>query len=262
MKRNKIFLFILIIIGTYSCEKVISIDLNSAAPQVVIQGEITNEAGPYHVKITKTVNFSTNNVFPAVSGATVKITDNAGAADKLTETSPGIYTTNTIDGKPGNTYSLSVTAEGKEYTATSTMPAMVPFDSISFEKTNFFNDKRTFAMVNFQDPPGLGNYYRFTQYVNGKVVPDAFVIEDRLSDAKYISRSLYTDTSKLKTGDNLLINMNCIDANIYNYFRTYRLVTSNDNQSASPANPIGNISNGALGYFSAHTIQSKQTIVK
>lgn len=31
---------------------------------------------------------------------------------------------------------------------------------------------------------------------------------------------------------------------------------------ATPANPVNNISGGALGYFSAHTTQIKKTIVK
>jgi len=261
MKLNQIVLFIFVIAAVCSCEKVISVDLNSAAPQLVIEGEITNTAGPYQVKLSKTVNFSNSNVFPAVSGAAVKITDNTGAADVLTETSPGIYITHTLAGKPGNTYSLSVTAEGKLYNATSTMPALVPLDSVTLERTSFFNNKRTYAVVNFQDPPGLGNYYRFTEYINGIVVPGPFLIEDRLSDGKYVSRTLFSDTSNVVNGDKISIRMNCIDENNYSYFRTYRIVTSNDNRSASPANPNTNISNGALGYFSAHTVQTKQVTV-
>ncbi|MDQ6814540.1 MAG: DUF4249 domain-containing protein [Bacteroidota bacterium] len=261
MKFNKIIPFTLAIVVLAACEKVISVDLNSAAPQLVIEGEVTNAAGPYQVKLSKTVNFSSSNVFPPVSGAMVQITDTGGATDVLTETSPGIYSTHTLLGKPGKTYSLSVTAEGKQYSAVSTMPAPVNLDSITFEKTSFFNNKRTYAVVNFQDPVGLGNYYRFTEYINGVVVPAAFVIEDRLSDGKYVSRTLFSDTANLVNGDNLSIRMNCIDESNYSYFRTYRIVTSNDNRSASPANPNSNISNGALGYFSAHTVQTKQVTV-
>src|SRR4051794_35684343 len=89
----------------FACEKVIQVDLNTAAPQIVIEGEITDSPGPYHVKISKTTNFSADNVFPAISRAVVKITDNTGQADSLIETSPGTYSSRTIKGKPGNTYS-------------------------------------------------------------------------------------------------------------------------------------------------------------
>jgi hypothetical protein len=261
MKLNKIFLF-LVVISVYSCEKVIQVDLNSAAPQVVIEGEISNAAGPYQVRISKTVNFSSNNVFPPVSRAVVKITDNTGFTDSLTEASPGTYTTRSITGKPGNTYTLSVSAEGKQYTAISTMPQPVNLDSVTIEKTKIFNNTRISAVVNFKDPVGLGNYYQFTEYLNGTLLPEVFVLEDRLSDGKYISRSLFSDSSDLKNGDNLSVKMYCIDQNVYDYMRTFRRVTNNGNQSASPANPISNLSNGALGYFSAHTTQTKQVTVR
>lgn len=262
MKLNKTSLFLLVMISVYSCEKVIQVDLNSAAPQIVIEGEITNANGPYKVKISKTVNFSSDNVFPPVSGAVVKITDNTGFTESLAETSPGTYATHSIAGKPGNTYSLLVLAEGKQYTAVSTMPQPVNFDSVTIEKTRIFNNTQISAVVNFKDAPGLGNYYQFIEYLNGVYLPETFVLEDRLSDGKYISRSLFSDSSDLKTGDNLLVKMYCIDANVYSYMRTFRQVTSNDNQSASPANPNTNISNGALGYFSAHTIQTKQVTIR
>lgn len=261
MKLNKKYIFPLVLMAAYSCEKVIPIDLNSAAPQIVIEGEVTNATGPYQVKISKTVNFSSNNVFPAVSGAVVKITDNTGLTDSLTETSPGTYTTHIIKGKPGNTYSLFVSAEGKEYTSASAMPRPVPLDSISLETTRFFNDTQISAVANFKDPLGLGNYYQFIEYVNGVYVPQTYVTEDRLIDGKNIARNLYNDSSLLKTGDKLLVKMYCIDASVFSYFHTYRQVTDNSNQSASPANPVTNISNGALGYFSAHTIQSKQVTI-
>lgn len=262
MKPNKIYIFLLLIITIYSCKKVIQVDLNSAAPQIVIEGEITNANGPYVVKISKTVAFSSDNIFPPVSGAIVKITDNTGLSESLAETSPGIYTTHSITGKPGNTYSLFVSAEGKQYTSVSTMPKPVNLDSVTIEKTRIFNNTQISAVVNFQDPPGLGNYYQFVEYLNGVYRPETFVLEDRLSDGKYISRSLFSDSSDLKSGDNLLVKMYCIDANVYSYMRTFRRVTDNGNQSASPANPISNISNGALGYFSAHTIQSKQVTIR
>lgn len=262
MKLNKLYLFLLSTIAIYSCKKVIQVDLNSAAPQIVIAGDITNATGPYQVKISKTVNFSSNNVFPAVSGAIVKISDNTGVIDSLTETNPGVYTTHVIEGKPGNTYTLKILAEGKQYDAVSKMPLQVPFDSVTVQKTKIFNTTQVSAVVNFKDPPGLGNYYQFVEYLNGAELPQTFVLEDRLSDGKYISRSLFSDSSDFKNGDNLMVKMYCVDANVYSYFRTYRIVTSNSNQSASPANPNTNISNGALGYFSAHTIQTKQVTVR
>src|SRR6187551_2496352 len=103
---NKYIITILATVMIASCEKEISIDLNSSSPQIVIEGNISDEPGPYTVKISKTVNFSEANVFPPVTGALVVISDNTGVIDTLTETLPGSYLTNTITGTQGNTYTL------------------------------------------------------------------------------------------------------------------------------------------------------------
>jgi hypothetical protein len=265
MKREFILTLVLFTLtAAWSCKKVIQVDLNSAAPQIVIEGEVTNMLPPYSVKITRTVNFDAANNFPAVSGATVQITDsNAAQTYMLPELAPGVYVTSAFAGLPGHTYLLSVTMGGRSYTASSTMPAPIPLDSISFVDNFDLKNKRAInAVANFQDPSGLGNDYRFVETVNGVQLPDIFVFEDRLSDGKYIRQTLYNDTSTLHANDALKVDMYCVDKSVYDYFFSLFQVTGNSGfQSASPANPNTNLSNGALGYFSAHTVSSKNITV-
>ncbi|HEX3935332.1 MAG TPA: DUF4249 domain-containing protein [Puia sp.] len=248
-----------------SCQKTVTLPLNTAPPQIVIQGEVTNAAGPYTVTINQSVGFYTSNTFPPISGAIIKISDNQGVTDSLTETSsPGVYTTHFLQGIPGNTYTLSVFAQDTNYTATSTMPMPVPLDSISFESSGIFNKTRITAVANFQDPAGVKNYYQFIAYINGvQFTKDIFVFDDRLSDGRYINDDLRMDSTYLSPGDRLEVSMYGIDVNVYNYF--YQLSQSGGsnafNTTASPANPASNISNGAYGYFSAHTTQSAFTTV-
>jgi len=244
-----------------ACKKVIHPDLNHAEPQIVIEGVINSTPGPYHVKISKTVNFESSNIFPPVSGATVRITDSTnGQTAILSESTLGVYSTSAIAGVPKHTYLLQVQAEGQQYTARSTMPALVPLDSITFVQNLDFNNKSVInAVVNFKDPPGLGNYYGFTEFVNRVQMPDIFVFEDRLSDARYIRQTLFNDTSRLHTGDTLVVEMYGVDKNNYDYFNTLLQVTGNNSfRSATPANPNSNISNGALGYFTARTLTQKK----
>jgi hypothetical protein len=118
------------------------------------------------------------------------------------------------------------------------------------------------AVANFQDPPGLGNYYRFIEYINGRQIPNIFVFEDRLSDGRYIQEALYNDSAYLQKGDTLQLNMYCIDKSDYEYFFSLAQITGNAGfQSASPANPNTNLTGGALGYFSAHTYNEVRLIV-
>lgn len=243
----------------YSCQKTVTLDLNNAPAQIVIQGEITNTPGPYTITINQSTAFYAENTFPPISGASIKISDGQGLTDSLTETSPGVYSTHTLQGTPGNTYTLSVFAQNKQYTAASTMPAPVPLDSITWQNDGY--EKAIYAIPNFQDPIGVKNYYQFMEYQNGQqLTKDIFVFDDRLSDGKYISRTLRNDSSRLVAGAQLEVKMYTIDENVFNYFDQLSQ-TLGFNTSASPANPATNISNGAYGYFSAHTVQSKTVMV-
>ncbi len=116
-----------------SCQKEIQVDLNAASTQLVIEGAITDAAGPYTVRITETMAIGDDNTYPVVSGAQVIISDDACTVDTLSEGSPGVYKTRKIVGASGRTYNLAVAVRGKRYTATSTMPARVPLDSLRFD---------------------------------------------------------------------------------------------------------------------------------
>lgn len=247
-----------------ACKKVIQVDLHSVAPQLVIEGDVTNGPAPYYVHISRTVDFSAANDFPPVTNAVVRLTDTTnGISDSMIQTSPGLYKSVEVGGVQHHTYMLQVSVDGKQYMALSTMPGIVHLDSVTFAQNIGFDNKLEInAVAAFQDPPGPGNYYQFTESLDGRVIPDIFVFEDRLSDGRYISYPLYNDSSYLQPGDTLTVTMNCIDKNNYNYFFQLMNVAGNNNfQSATPTNPISNLSNGALGYFSAHTTQRIGTLV-
>ena len=168
--KNIFFVFIFAIFLT-SCTEVIEIDLNSSNPALVIEGSITNEAGPYSIKLSKSVNYDESNTFPAVSGATVIISDDAGNRDTLTEGAGGIYTTKYLQGVQGRTYNLFVKDGEKEYTSVSKMENMITLDSIyafSFAGGGPGgppSDSNMLVFNIFQDPAAIKNYYRLVQYI-------------------------------------------------------------------------------------------------
>lgn len=252
------------IICMCACKKVITVNLKNAIPQIVIQGNITNETGPYTIKITKTVTYTSDNIFPPVTGAAVSIKDNTiNTTDALIETAPGIYSTSILQGVQGHTYTLTVTAEKKTYTASSTMPQQILLDGVSFLKINAFGATIINAVPKFQDPPGIPNYYKFEQTLNKRKLKQFFTFDDRLSDSRYATRQLFNDSAYLNIEDTLLLEMQCIDKNIFNYFDELdRITNPNNSQSSTPTNPTSNINNNALGYFSAHTVQRKKVVVK
>jgi hypothetical protein len=52
LNRYTIYLFSLLLLGgSPACKRTVSVRLDDAPPQVVIEGEIINQPGPYQVKI-------------------------------------------------------------------------------------------------------------------------------------------------------------------------------------------------------------------
>jgi hypothetical protein len=253
------FLLLLSVIG-FACQKVIDVDLNSAAPQIVIEGNISDSPGPYYVTLSKTINFDQPNTFPPVTGAHVVISDTVGNSELLTETSPGTYRTSVIQGTPGRTYTLDVISEGKEYIATSTMPAPVNFDSLTLNNILVETKWEWVFNVYFKDPAGVKNYYRFVEMRNGIISQRFFLYDDRIQDGESITYTLAPDS--LYDRDVVIIFLQCVDKGVYDYFRTASQISNGrGSQSASPANPLSNFSNGALGYFSAYAVRSKRMII-
>lgn len=263
MRRN-IFIAFTSLVTLSACTKVVQLDLKSVPPQLDIQGNVTNIPGPYTVKLTQSVDFYTANEYPTVSGAVVKISDStAGVTDSLIETNPGIYSTHSIQGVPGHTYTLFVQSGNGTYTASSTMPLPVTLDSVTYTTSDFGSKPSIQPIPNFQDPAGAANYYQYVIYVNGVQLQKTFVFDDEFSDGRYIHDAIQTDTADIKAGNTVLLNMYCIDKNVYNYMNEVELITDPNQQSqnAAPANPDSNIIGGSLGYFSAHTVSGVTTVV-
>ena len=260
MKKYISFLITLIALSGIlsSCKKVVQLNLNTSSPRIVIQGDIYDHQGPYTIQITRSVNFYEPSAYPAVSGATVIISDNGGNSEQLREASPGLYLTSTTRGIPGRTYTLVVKIDGQIYTATSTMPVAVEIESIYFQKSLFGND--IFPAISFADPSNINNYYRLVYFINNKQQSDINVTDDKLNAGQtinYVIRPLDTD-NKLKSGDVVTIWLETIDNGVYEYFRT---AGREGGQSASPANPTSNISNGVLGYFNACSARQLSALI-
>jgi hypothetical protein len=254
MKR---YIFLFAVVALASCQRVVHLNLETTSPQLVIQGNVPNAGGFPTVTMSSSVNFYEPNTWPPVSGASVVITDSTfGVKDTLTETSPGTYTAYGISGIPDHIYNLFVQYGGKIYTATSTMPDPVVLDSITFSTISFGNKTLIQPIPNFQDPPGVPNWYQFQLWSNDTLIQKSFVFDDQYSDGRYIHEPLQTDTGDVKQGANLTVAIYCIDKDVYNYFLELIQITDPNQQSqnAAPANPTSNINGGCLGYFSAHTV--------
>jgi hypothetical protein len=258
--------FLLTTLTLVSCQKVIDIDLKDSDPVIVIEGEVNEGDSLHTILVSKSVKFGTANTFPWVKGAVVTLSDAVGNSEVLTEVTDGKYSSTQfkIKGVQGRAYYLKVEVDGKTYESTSTIPYKVNLDDILLIDNNFEGNGAKTPVPVRQDPAGIQNNYLFDLYImrskdNLGWVRDSgvLILDDVYSDGVTTQQPIFGTISSFKPGDSIKMTMKCIDRNIYKYF--YSLSLNGPNGSATPANPVSNISGGCLGYFSA---QTKQTLSK
>lgn len=269
MKKSVIYLGVILFPALYliSCTDVIDVNLNDSDPRLIIESSISDQSGSCIAKLSKSVNFSEPNTFPAVSGAEITIADDIGNTAKLHETLYGTYKASIFSGKPGRRYTLTILVDGQIYTANSTMPEPVIIDTL--EQENFSigafgnNDVSKIVIVKFHDPPVSGNYYRFVQQVNNCISSVVFIDDDKFQNGGYVSERLYHPDSTLVAGQRVTIFMQSIDKPVFDYFDTLGQLTGGGRggQAATPTNPTSNFGGGALGYFSAYAAKSREIII-
>lgn len=254
-----------------SCEKVVSIDLNNAAPHLVIEGIVTDQQGPSSVKLSLTGNyFEPSLVFPPVSGALVILTDDLGDRDTLKEATSGTYLSTKIKGIAGTTYALTVISGGTEYDGNSSMPHKVLIDSLyALPRREFDGDRGYDIYVMFRDPPQPGNYYRINAQSSSLIPSDSIdgrryrLFTDKLTNGNEMAERIRAGRN-VNPGDTITVELLSIDKATYDYFNTLSDILSSDRAatSLSPANPNTNLTNGPLGYFSAYTVDTKTIVLQ
>jgi hypothetical protein len=265
---KNIFLIILSLFIVTSCEKEIDLDLEDQSGQIVIEGNVTDQVGPYYVKITKSVAFTQSNQYPAIENAQVVLSDNTGQTETLQYIGNGRYKTSTFVGQYGRTYTLKIQAEGKEYTSASTMPEAVVFEGLDQDSFMVGGETSYTLLPIFTDPQALGNRYLFSYNVNNRTKKNFQEFSDNVNNGLPNQRPLILPNDdedgsvKTKVGDTINVEMQCIDENVYTFYSALlQLSNGGAGGGITPANPPSNINNGALGYFSAHTVRKRSTVI-
>jgi hypothetical protein len=227
---------------------------------VIIEANITDQPGPYFVKLSRSINLNETNSNPLIENANVIISDNTGIKDTLKYTYAGTYKTKLIRGVAGRTYNLEVTVDGKKFTAETTMPYKVNLDSL---RINIFiiNKINQYSIIPvYADPLEIGNNYRFIQKINDTSDNNYNIFNDNLNNGKINQRPISNGNKdiSIKNLDFISVEMQCISTPTYLFYYTLNQQSRlGPGGGTVPTNPPNNISGGALGQFSAHTSQTK-----
>lgn len=265
-KNLSIFLIFVFSFAFSACEKVIEMDLADSKPTIVIEATITSNKEPFTVLVSKTSPYFGATSSNLVSGAKVSVRAENGRQRYFTESSPGVYRLEKISALPKNWYVVDVEYDGITYSARSYLNEVVPIVDFSlsyFDGFGFFDSGYKINCF-IRDPAGIENYYRIKFFVNGKLSEgegEINLYSDKLFDGKLIG--LIQHSAVFDKTDIVTVEIQAIDKSAYDYFSTLESISGIEMiQSASPANPISNFNNGALGYFSAYSFEQKTIIIK
>jgi len=281
------WIFLCILIS--SCEKAINFDLSASPTQLVVDASIENNKEPvvilsnslnYFGKINENVleqSFVHNALITISNGAKTQTLkeyqkDNLAGAGPLY-----YYSTNDSDlanlffGEFNTSYSLNITVSSKQYTAKTTIPTIAKkIDSLWWIPAPH-NTDTTLVVLNGRvtDPPGYGNYIRyFTEVDSGGFFPGlTSVYDDQITDGttynveidQGVDRNQSLDINNYSffhKGDSITVKFCNIDKATFDFWRTMEYnYQSIGNPFSSPTQVLGNISNGALGYFGGYAAQ-------
>jgi hypothetical protein len=104
-----------------SCVTPYPVDSLQFQEAIVVQGMITDQPGPYEIKVSKTIPVQ-DQLEPTsglLSGASILIEDDQGHSNQLVEKTTGDFFTTSIQGVIGNTYTITITtSDGNVYKST------------------------------------------------------------------------------------------------------------------------------------------------
>ncbi|WP_367209238.1 DUF4249 family protein [Sphingobacterium sp. R2] len=231
-----------------SCEDKIDLELPENTGQLVITADLMVSDQQHEISIQKVVSIK-DSLFSPITDAEVSVKNMQNNRTYMFQAgADGLYTNKTLRLQEKVTYQLQVkTADGREIQGVSKVPSYVDVDSIGLSERIIFTDTIYYPTLVFIDPPEKGNYYKYKMSVNGGKLRFIDVFNDKYNNGLEVQHDIVDRDRDLKVGDRVRILRQCIDVGAYNYWNSFQMINPG---SASPSNPISNLSNNALGYFS------------
>lgn len=274
--NSKILFFFLAILLISSCQDVIDLKVPDGDLHLVVDGWLTDQEGEKQVLLTQTANYFDSTAAPKVTGALVSLKNETGVVEVLKEKEPGVYVMEHV-GQVGSTYQLYIqTAEGEEYESKpELLRAAPPIENISykFKEKTAFEDEGYYVSIDTYEPLGVGDHYRWKQYVNGEYLSEPFDLlyaSDEFVDGNPII-GFEVNLEPLELNDHYRVEQLSISEDAYNFFFQLQQQTAFVGSlfDSPPAALEGNIERidgksgpKALGFFGVSALRSKEIVIE
>jgi len=256
-----------------SCTKVVKVDLETAAPKLVIDASIDWVKGTtgheQKIKLSTTTGYYST-TFPAVSGADIVITNSANTVFSFIENpGTGEYICSGFHPVIGETYTLKVVLNEEIYTATETCISVPDIENnIEQNDNGGFGGDEVEITYYYQDNGNEENYYLHRILSPVSKFPDYKAKDDGKSQGNLMQE--YFSDKDLKAGDMINIRLYGISKRYYDYFR--KLLAASGAESGPFQTPPGSVrgniinqthfANFAYGYFRLSEVDVKDYTVK
>lgn len=273
MKKASLLIVLLLSIFLTSCEEVVDVDLDTAAPKLVIEAAINWEketsGAQQTIKLSTTTGYF-QNVIPTVSGATVFIRNSSNEQFNFSEIpKTGQYICNNFKPEVDQVYTLTVISNDNTYTANETLKSVAPITRIEQNDKGGITGKDIEVRAFYNDPADADNYYLYKYVYSNKITSTYYVAEDKFFQGnEYFSKS---DDDELKIGNEIEITHFGISKQYYNYMSILVSIAGSNVGGpfqSPPATVKGNIinttdkANYPLGYFSLSQTDSIKYTIK
>ena len=262
-----------IAVFTSSCEDVIDVNLETAAPKLVVYASIQWKKGTLgneqKIRLSTTTGYF-DSVIPTVSGADIRITNSDNTVFTFTEISnTGEYKCSDFVPVIDQEYVLTIQLNGQTYTATETLKSVSPFTSIAQKNDGGFTGEEIEIKSFFNDPPDADNYYMVKFKSSILAIPSYDIFDDSFTQGNE-NFGLYINED-IKTGDNLDITLFGISKRYFEYMRKLTAVAGSASGgpfATAPASVRGNIvnqtdsKNFAFGYFNLSETDYRNYVVE
>ena len=265
-----------------ACTEQIDIELDSTYARLVVEGELTSDSVKHFVLLSITSNYFSNKPSPPVQDAVVELSFGNETMQLIeNETIPGRYETpNAFKGAIGTTYvldisQLDVNQDGEEerYHASSTMAGGTELEKIELK---YYPSPAASGYAIFMyafHPPEQRDWFGFKLYKNSHLLTNSLeqysVLSDELFGDGYFPGLPVGFLSDDETdevvypGDTVTFELNCIEEAYYNFVSEAQLEIAGNLPlfSGPPSNVVSNIENGAMGSFTAYSIQRVSVVL-
>lgn len=269
----KITIAIVTLISMIACEDVVDIDLDTAAPKLVIDASIKWQKGTsgneQTIRLTTTGDFYANQT-PIATGATVTVTDGTVIYIFNEEIGSGNYICTNFNPVVNEEYTLTVIYKGEIYTSTDKLYATPVIEAIEQSTIAGFGGEDVVQVKFFYQDNGAEDNYYLIGFKNSTVsYPEYGVIDDKFFQGN-VMFGLYIDED-LKPNDQLILSLQGISSRYFNYMTKLLNIAGSAGGNpftTAPATLRGNIVNQTntdnfpLGYFNLGEIDTRDYIVE